>query len=161
MYVFAMANAFQQWDNLSETGRAQSILISAKMVSDVAGRYAAIYKDYKDAKNPVARENAAQRMNENFDDAMRRNGNNLSIELNEVNSRGALRGADGVRSRVATVADGSIQHGAIGQQRTTWMQAWRDRFKVTDGMKQAWKKFNTPANWFRAIGLLISVALVV
>ncbi|GAB1316433.1 hypothetical protein MFIFM68171_06643 [Madurella fahalii] len=163
VYAYAAFNSFVNWDKLSTTGRAQAILITMKMVTDVAGRSFAVWTDYKTARAAELEKAAAD--GTALDQGLRNeirgpSGQNTNIELSRA-EHGPESGISELVDDVSSVAtvEGKVQSGDLIEN-----PSFNEKVPLVPPRPSgptAWSRFNTPANWMRTVGIAISVALVV
>lgn len=165
VYAFAAVNSFTQWKTLSSTGQAQAILITMKMVTDIAGRSFTAWSEFKTARaaelNPRPADGAVldQGLGAEIRSAP---GQDLNLNLSQA-EHGPQSGLPDLIDDVSSVAtkEGRIRSGDLVEN-----PSFNEKVPATPPVEggvggKAWSRFNTPANWMRAVGIAISVALVI
>jgi hypothetical protein len=158
------------WNTLSTTGKTQAILITLKMVTDVAQKSFAAWAEYKKppaagSTGPSTAQTAAGRqMDQTMQSEMGgKQGQQTTLELSGADSgkpptvTGVIEQAS---ENVTTV--NRVQENAISGNSSEESFGEKLPTPVAEAPGgTAWSRFNTPANWLRAVGIAISVALVI
>ncbi|KAK4125612.1 hypothetical protein N657DRAFT_631874 [Parathielavia appendiculata] len=154
VYAFAAISSFLHWDTLSGTGRGEAILITAKMVTDVFGKSFEAWSEYKKPPRPGPGPEPAPAPEQ---------GQQMNLELGQAEHGSPQPSLPGLVDGASGVAMGERKVQAEDLKEPT---PFNEEVPAAPAAAEsrsagAWRRFNTPSDWLRAAGIVLSVALLV
>ncbi|KAK4174090.1 hypothetical protein QBC36DRAFT_303126 [Triangularia setosa] len=170
LYGYAVASSFIHWDKLNSTGRAQAILITAKMVTDVFGKSFAAWSEYKAARGaaPGPEPEAVAADGVNLDQGIEAEmrgpqGQEMNLALDQAEHGSPQPNLPSLVDDASNVAmaERKVQDEDLKEDERFNEEVPPELPAAESRAAGAWRRFNTPSGWLRAAGIALSVALLV
>ncbi|KAJ1324773.1 Hint domain-containing protein [Microdochium nivale] len=161
-YATSAIFSFREWKKLSTARQIEAVLVTAKVVFDVAGQSIKAWKEFKsaplaDVATPTEAANGTVLGQGLRDEMAGGGGKQINIELAQAEHDPQA----GQKEFIEAVGETATGERKVQASDLTEGTEFNKPLPPPDAGDSAWGRFNTPTNWLRGINIVVSIALVV
>ena len=169
MYIFFAWQTFSAWqkygEKMPEAQKAQAVIMSIKWAVDIASNVYDIWKEYKtNTANPADQARTGQLMNQSTEEATMGPKGYGTFDKVDTTARSRPSSLTLKDSIAETVQEkGVIGNNDLVDEPTKFNEKVpKPGEPPAPGVpKTKWERFNTASNWFKVVGIVLAVALLV